>query len=73
MNVRNAGGNIRFAIRDILLLDTKFVIDEIAIVHHTDCGSLQFTNDSLRADVKASVSSSHWEEVDKIDWGANTE
>jgi carbonic anhydrase len=70
---RNAGGNIRFAVRDILLLDTKFIIDELVVVHHTDCGSLQFTNNELREGVKARVDASEWEEVERIDWGANTE
>ncbi|KAF5690612.1 carbonic anhydrase [Fusarium denticulatum] len=50
---RNAGGNIRFAVRDILLLDTRFVIDELVIVHHTDCGSTMFTNEWMRDNIKA--------------------
>ncbi|KAJ4176156.1 hypothetical protein NW759_017136 [Fusarium solani] len=70
---RNAGGNIRFAARDILLLDTAFGIDEVVIVHHTDCGSLKFTNEELRERVKARVDKAHWEEIEDIDWGANTD
>ncbi|KAG7428814.1 Uncharacterized protein Forpi1262_v009396 [Fusarium oxysporum f. sp. raphani] len=70
---RNAGGNIRFAVRDILLLDTKFVVDELIVVHHTDCGSLMFTNDWMRDAVKARVGESHWDEIDQINWGANTD
>ncbi|CCT70680.1 uncharacterized protein FFUJ_06670 [Fusarium fujikuroi IMI 58289] len=70
---RNAGGNVRFAVRDILLLDTRFVIDELVVVHHTDCGSTMFTNEWMRDTVKARVGESHWEEIDKIDWGANTD
>jgi carbonic anhydrase len=70
---RNAGGNIRFAVRDILLLDTAFSITELVIVHHTDCGSLQFTNDGLREAVKSRVDKAHWDEIEDINWGANTE
>ncbi|EXK34564.1 hypothetical protein FOMG_09953 [Fusarium oxysporum f. sp. melonis 26406] len=70
---RNAGGNIRFAVRDILLLDARFVIDELVIVHHTDCGSLMFTNEWMRDTVKARVGESHWDEIDQINWGANTD
>ena len=70
---RNAAGNIRFAVRHILLLDTRFVIDEFVVVHHTDCGSLMFTDDWMRTTVKARVGESHSEEIDQIDWGANTE
>ena len=70
---RTAGGNIRFAVRDILLLDTRFVIEELVVVHHTDCGSLMFTDDWMRTTVKARVGESYSEEIDQIDWGANTE
>ncbi|EOO00853.1 putative carbonic anhydrase protein [Phaeoacremonium minimum UCRPA7] len=70
---RNAGGNIRFAVRDILLLDTRFVIEELVVVHHTDCGSLMFTDDWMRTTVKARVGESYSEEIDQIDWGANTD
>jgi carbonic anhydrase len=70
---RNAGGNIRFAVRDILLLDTRFVVDELVIVHHTDCGSTMFTSEWMRDTVKARVGESYCEEIDKINWGANTE
>ncbi|SCO47884.1 uncharacterized protein FFMR_08875 [Fusarium fujikuroi] len=70
---RNAGGNIRFAVRDILLLDTRFVIDELVIVHHTDCGSTMFTNEWMRDTIKVRVGESHWKEIDQIDWGANTD
>lgn len=70
---RNAGGNIRFAVRDILLLDARFGIDELVVVHHTDCGSTMFTNDWMRDAVKARVGESHWDEIDQINWGANTD
>ncbi|KAH7116570.1 hypothetical protein B0J13DRAFT_590398 [Dactylonectria estremocensis] len=70
---RNAGGNIRFAVRDILLLDARFVVDELIVVHHTDCGSLMFTNDWMRDTIKAQVGESHWEEIKQTNWGANTE
>ncbi|KAH8653295.1 hypothetical protein BGZ61DRAFT_299006, partial [Ilyonectria robusta] len=58
---------------DILLLDTAFGIDEVVIVHHTDCGSLKFTNEELRERTKARVDKAHWEEIEDIDWGANTD
>ncbi len=71
---RNAGGNVRHAIRDILALDLLFSLDELAIVHHTDCGTLTFTNDKVREGLKARVTNkAHWPEIDSINWGANTE
>jgi carbonic anhydrase len=70
---RNAGGNVRHAIRDILILDKLFTLKEVAIVHHTDCGTLQFTNEGMREGLKAGVSKEHWADLDKIELGANTE
>ncbi|KAL6859297.1 carbonic anhydrase [Trichoderma novae-zelandiae] len=70
---RNAGGNIRHAVRDILLLDARFGIDELVVVHHTDCGTLTFTDDWMRDTIKGRVGKGHWEEIDHILWGGNTD
>ncbi|KAK0707323.1 carbonic anhydrase [Lasiosphaeris hirsuta] len=69
---RNAGGNIRHALRDVLLLDEIFKLDELAIVHHNDCGTLAFTEETMHADVKARLDKARWPEVDNIVFGANT-
>jgi carbonic anhydrase len=45
----------------------------VAIVHHTDCGTLRFTNEQMRKELKAKVEKDHWAEIDAIDFGANTE
>ncbi|KAM7196553.1 Carbonic anhydrase [Rhypophila sp. PSN 637] len=64
---RNAGGNARNALRDITVFDSLFGgIDEIAVVHHTDCGALRFTEESIASGVKARVDPSHWHEVDAL-------
>jgi carbonic anhydrase len=70
---RNAGGHIRHAVRDILLLDARFGIDELVIVHHTDCGTLTFTDDWMRDTLKLRLGKDHSEEIDQIYWGGNTE
>ncbi|KAK1757098.1 carbonic anhydrase [Echria macrotheca] len=70
---RNAGGNVRHAVRDISIMDQLFGLEELCIIHHTDCGTLSFTNDGLRSKVKANVEEKYWPEVDRIDWGANTD
>lgn len=67
---RNAGGNIRHALRDILILDTLVKLNEIAIVHHTDCGTMRFTDQQLQTALKEQVSEAHWAEIEKIDFGA---
>lgn len=67
---RNAGGNIRHALRDIIILDQVLGLKEIAIVHHTDCGTLRFTDDGLRATLRAQTDSKHWAEIDRMHFGA---
>lgn len=70
---RNAGGNVRHALRDILMLDRAFDLDEIAIIHHTDCGTLTSTDEQIRRDIKARVTRENWDEVDAIDFGSMVE
>ncbi|KAJ9656230.1 hypothetical protein H2198_005081 [Neophaeococcomyces mojaviensis] len=48
-----------------------FTLDEIAIVHHTDCGTLHFTNEGLSEKVKGTVDKARWADIEKIDFGAN--
>lgn len=70
---RNAGGNIRHALRDITILDALFKLKEIAIIHHTDCGTLHFTEDGMKKSLTSWVGKAHWSEVDKMVFGANEE
>ncbi|KAF7560388.1 hypothetical protein G7046_g3752 [Stylonectria norvegica] len=70
---RNAGGSVREAMRDILIMDQLFGLKELAIVHHTDCGTLQYTNEGIVKGLKGVVDEKHWAEVEKIDFGANTD
>ena len=70
---RNAGGNIRHALRDIIILDKVLGLKEIAIVHHTDCGTLRFTDDEMRAKLKAEIEERYWPEIDAMEMGGITE
>ncbi|ERT01698.1 carbonic anhydrase [Sporothrix schenckii 1099-18] len=70
---RNAGGNVRTALRDIVTLDSLFGLDEICIVHHTDCGTTHTTDDQVRAHVKKTADPASWPEVDKLDIWAVTD
>ncbi|KAJ5211052.1 hypothetical protein N7491_010868 [Penicillium cf. griseofulvum] len=67
---RNAGGNIRHALRDILILDALVKLDEIAIVHHTDCGTLRFTDEQLRTALKKQTKETHWAKIETMEFGA---
>jgi carbonic anhydrase len=50
--IRNAGGRARDALRSIIISQRLLGTRELAIIHHTDCGMLTFTNRDLRAKVK---------------------
>lgn len=47
--IRNAGGRVGDAIRSLVISQQLLGTREVAIVHHTDCGMLTFTDDQLRA------------------------
>jgi carbonic anhydrase len=50
--IRNAGGRARDALRSLVISQRLLATNEIAIIHHTDCGMLTFTNPDLHAKVK---------------------
>jgi carbonic anhydrase len=50
--IRNAGGRAREALRSLVISQRLLGTKEIAIVHHTDCGMLTFTNRDLHEKVK---------------------
>lgn len=70
---RNTGGNIRHAVRDILALDVLFsgTFQEVLVIHHTDCGSLRFTDESMKERLKQRHDPELWPEIDAIAWGGN--
>ena len=50
--IRNAGGRGRDALRSLIISQRLLGTREIAVVHHTDCGMLTFSNRELRAKVQ---------------------
>ena len=46
--IRNAGGRIADALRSLAISQALLATDEVMIVHHTDCGMVTFTDESLR-------------------------
>jgi carbonic anhydrase len=50
--IRNAGGRARDALRSLVISQRLLATNEIAVIHHTDCGMLTFTNRDLHAKVK---------------------
>jgi len=50
--IRNAGGSAREALRSLVISQRLLGTNEIAIIHHTDCGMLTFSNEDLHAKVR---------------------
>ncbi len=50
--IRNAGGRAADALRSLVISEQLLGTDTIAIVHHTDCGMLTFSDDAIHQKVK---------------------
>jgi carbonic anhydrase len=50
--IRNAGGRARDALRSLVISQRLLGTNTIALIHHTDCGMLTFTNPELHAKVR---------------------
>lgn len=46
--IRNAGGRVADAIRSLAISQTLIGTQEVAIIHHTECAMLTFTDDTMR-------------------------
>ena len=53
--IRNAGGRARDALRSLVISQRLLGTTEVAVIHHTDCGMLTFSNRSLREKVHADL------------------
>jgi carbonic anhydrase len=50
--IRNAGGRIPDAVRSLVISQELLGTEEVAIIHHVDCGMLTFTDESLRKQLR---------------------
>lgn len=46
--IRNAGGRVADALRSLAISQRLLGTREVAIVHHTECGMMTFTDDDMR-------------------------
>lgn len=46
--IRNAGGRMADALRSLAISQTLLGTKEVAVIHHTDCGMLTFTEEGIR-------------------------
>lgn len=51
--IRNAGGRVVEALRSLAISQTLLGTQEVAIIHHTDCGMLTFTDEQIRKRLRA--------------------
>ena len=51
--IRNAGGRISDSLRSLTISQTLLGTEEVAIIHHTDCGMLTFSDDDIRTKLRA--------------------
>jgi carbonic anhydrase len=47
--IRNAGGRARDALRSLIISERMLGTNEIAVIHHTDCGLLTINNQDFQA------------------------
>jgi carbonic anhydrase len=50
--IRNAGGRVADAVRSLIVSQQVIGTEEVAIVHHTDCGMARVTDDEIRATLR---------------------
>ena len=50
--IRNAGGRVAEAIRSLIVSQTMIGTDEVAIVHHTQCGMAAFSEEAMQQRVR---------------------
>jgi carbonic anhydrase len=57
--IRNAGGRVSDAHRSLIISQTLLGTQEVVIIHHTDCGMLTFTDESIRTKLHDKGDASH--------------
>ncbi|QDS68985.1 hypothetical protein FKW77_009250 [Venturia effusa] len=69
--LRNAGGQVKPLLNDILALDNLLLVNQVMIIHHTDCGATHFTNEQVRGvvlsrDPEAKVENEDYGEISDL-------
>src|SRR6059036_2864410 len=68
--IRNAGGRASDdAIRSLIISYKLLGTREFAVIHHTDCGMLTFSNSDLRSILKRDTGSDTAEQIDFLPFG----
>jgi carbonic anhydrase len=60
--IRNAGGRVSDdALRSLIISSHLLGTNEYLVIHHTDCGMVAFTNDTLRQKLAQDTNSNPWD------------
>jgi len=49
--IRNAGGRISEALRSVAISQNLLDTEEIAVIHHTECGVMSFTDEQMKSEI----------------------
>jgi carbonic anhydrase len=76
--IRNAGGRVQDAMRSLYTLvgvggGGKGGLGCVAVIHHTDCGMMEFTDEHDRDMLRKYASPGAEEEIEKIQFGSFVE
>lgn len=66
--IRNAGGRAQDALRSLVISQQLLGTTEVAVIHHTDCGMLTFTNEKLREVVGTTLGAEAADRAEAIDF-----
>jgi len=66
--IRNAGGRAKDALRSLVISQRLLGTREVMVIHHTDCGMLTFSNESLRTRVRDELGAEAGDEVRTVDF-----
>ncbi|MCJ1339174.1 hypothetical protein MMC09_004463 [Bachmanniomyces sp. S44760] len=66
--IRNAGGNVKDALRSLVISQQLLGTKEVLVIKHTGCGMLSFTNDDAHAVVDKNLGADAKEELKGLDF-----
>jgi carbonic anhydrase len=64
--LRNMSGRIKPALNDIASLDATFRLNQIIVMHHSNCGSTHCTIDQFRNELKATSPNLSSQELEAV-------
>ena len=67
--IRNAGGRVtEDALRSLAISERLLGTDAVAVIHHTDCGMLTFSNDQIREQIKRELGDAAYAVAEQTDF-----